>query len=91
MTTDHLSAAIVSNVAAALAEDIGPGDITADLISDSAVAEAIIVARHAMTMAGQPWVNEVFNQLDPEWIQTRIHQPPKIFLRTIKAVWKLKI
>lgn len=57
---------------AALAEDLGSGDITAELLPETATAEAIIVARDAMTMAGQPWVNEVYQQLDPgisvEWL-----------------------
>jgi len=55
----------VANVSAAIAEDLGSGDITADLIAASANAEAIVVARDPMIMAGQPWVNEVYRQLDP--------------------------
>lgn len=70
--SEQLSSAIVDNVAAALAEDIGSGDITAALIPGDANAEAIIYARDAMTIAGQPWVNEVFDQLNPnvsvEWL-----------------------
>jgi nicotinate-nucleotide pyrophosphorylase (carboxylating) len=69
---EHLTAAVVGNVSAALAEDLGSGDITAGLIPESASASAIVVAREAMTMAGQPWVNEVFRQLDEsvtvEWL-----------------------
>jgi nicotinate-nucleotide pyrophosphorylase (carboxylating) len=64
--------AVAANVSAALTEDLGSGDITAKLIPAEATAEAIIVSRDAMTMAGQPWVNEVYRQLDPdisvEWL-----------------------
>lgn len=63
--SEQLTAAIVANVSAAIAEDLGSGDITADLIAASANAEAIVVARDPMIMAGQPWVNEVYRQLDP--------------------------
>jgi nicotinate-nucleotide pyrophosphorylase (carboxylating) len=61
---DHLTAAIVENVAIALSEDLGSGDITAELIPGTANARAIVVAREAMTLAGQPWVDEIYRQLD---------------------------
>jgi len=70
--SDQLSAAIIDNVSAALGEDLGSGDITAGLIAESATAEAIIVARDAMIIAGLPWVNEVYHQLNSdvavEWL-----------------------
>ena len=69
---EHLTAAIVGNVSAALAEDLGTGDITAELIDPSASAEAIVVAREPLIMAGQPWVDEVYRQIDDsvsvEWL-----------------------
>jgi nicotinate-nucleotide pyrophosphorylase (carboxylating) len=55
---------IRSSVAYALAEDVGDGDLTAGLIASSAIMEATIISRDAMTMAGQPWVNEVLRQVD---------------------------
>jgi nicotinate-nucleotide pyrophosphorylase (carboxylating) len=61
---DHLTAAVVENVAIALSEDLGSGDITAELIPGTANARAIVVAREAMTLAGQPWVDEIYRQLD---------------------------
>jgi nicotinate-nucleotide pyrophosphorylase (carboxylating) len=67
-----MTAAVVGNVSAALAEDLGTGDITAELIPESAVAHAIVVAREPMILAGQPWFNEVYRQLDEsvvvEWL-----------------------
>ena len=51
-------------VAAALAEDIGSGDLTAALIDPDAVVGATIIAREPFVLAGHPWANEVFRQLD---------------------------
>lgn len=64
--SDQLTAAIISDVSEILAEDVGSGDVTADIVDTDAVTEAIVVAREPMTLAGQPWVTEVFAQLDPE-------------------------
>ena len=70
--TDHLTAAIIGDVSELLGEDIGSGDVTAEIVDESATAEAIVVAREPMILAGQPWVNEVFAQLDSrivvEWM-----------------------
>ncbi len=49
----------------ALQEDVGSGDITAQLIPAGEMANARIITREAATIAGAPWVNEVFRQLDP--------------------------
>ncbi len=63
--TDELSDELIhGNVAAALAEDIGSGDLTAQLIDEDALVGAQIVAREALVVAGRPWVDEVFRQLD---------------------------
>ena len=51
-------------VAAALAEDVGSGDLTAALIDPDAVVGATIIAREPFVLAGHPWANEVFRQLD---------------------------
>jgi len=48
----------------ALAEDIGSGDITARLIPEDRTATATIITREEAVLCGQPWVNEVFRQLD---------------------------
>ncbi len=59
-----LSTIIAKDVADALAEDVGGGDLTAGLIDADAVVGAQIVAREDMVVAGRPWVDEVFRQLD---------------------------
>ncbi len=64
--TDHLTAAVSDNVRNALEEDLGTGDLTAGLVPKAATARAIVIAKEPMTMAGRPWFNEVFRQLDPE-------------------------
>lgn len=61
-----LAASIVNNVKAALAEDIGTGDITAALIPADQQAQARIITREDCTFCGQAWVEEVFRQLDPQ-------------------------
>lgn len=44
---------------------MGSGDVTAALLPADAVASATIVAREDLTLAGRPWVDEVYRQLDP--------------------------
>lgn len=50
----------------ALEEDIRDGDITAMLIPEDNRAEAKVITREQAIVCGQPWVDEVFRQLDPE-------------------------
>lgn len=56
---------ISSHVALALKEDIGSGDVTADLIPEENQSKANVVCRDDATLAGIPWFNEVFLQIDP--------------------------
>ncbi len=59
-----LNAAIADNVRVALAEDIGSGDITAQLTPADSQGQARVITREPMVLAGQPWVNAVFQALD---------------------------
>ena len=52
------------NVANALREDLGPGDINAGLIAPSTQAVARIVTRGPGVLCGQPWVAEACRQVD---------------------------
>ena len=54
-----------SVVCFALAEDIGSGDITAALIPAVNTVRAKIISRDQGILCGGPWVDEIFNQLDP--------------------------
>ena len=62
---DQLMTAVKDNVAAALAEDIGSGDITAGLINENTLAKARVITREAGIFCGRLWVDEIFRQLDP--------------------------
>jgi len=62
--TDAERQSLGPTVAAALAEDIGDGDLTAALIDEDEVVGATIVARESLVLAGHPWAAEVFRQLD---------------------------
>jgi nicotinate-nucleotide pyrophosphorylase (carboxylating) len=48
----------------ALAEDVGSGDVTAQLVAEDAVAEAHVVVREAAVICGRPWFDRVFSLLD---------------------------
>ncbi|MDG9853597.1 carboxylating nicotinate-nucleotide diphosphorylase [Pseudomonas nitroreducens] len=65
LTLAELSGEIQANVRAALAEDVGSGDITAQLIPAERAASARIITREDATLAGTAWVDEVFRQVDP--------------------------
>lgn len=55
---------IRASVAHLLAEDIGPGDITASLIPETQQAVAEVITRDAAIVCGLAWVNEIFQRLD---------------------------
>jgi len=61
---EQLSAEIEANVRIALAEDIGSGDITAQLIPAEQSASARVITREPAVISGVAWVNEVFRQVD---------------------------
>lgn len=48
----------------ALAEDIGTGDVTCDLIDETSISSATIISREDAIICGIAWVNEIFQQLD---------------------------
>ncbi len=52
-------------VARALREDIGPGDLTAGLIDQRTRAQARVLCREAAVLCGSAWFDETFRQLDP--------------------------
>jgi nicotinate-nucleotide pyrophosphorylase (carboxylating) len=60
-----LTAEIDANVRRALLEDVGSGDITAQLIPAERLAKATVITRDACVVAGSAWVDAVFRQLDP--------------------------
>jgi nicotinate-nucleotide pyrophosphorylase (carboxylating) len=52
------------NVATALTEDIGSGDLTARLVPTHAFAQAKVITREPAVLCGQDWFDEVFRHLD---------------------------
>ena len=62
---------VARQVAAALAEDLGGGDVTAALVPAQQQVRAQIVARETAILCGTDWATETFRQLDPgitlEW------------------------
>lgn len=59
------AAIVAADVDRALAEDLGPGDATADLLPDGP-AEAWVVAKEPGVIAGRPWFDACFRRLDPD-------------------------
>ncbi len=59
-------------VSFSLAEDIGSGDITADLIPETKTISAHIISRDEGIFCGRPWADEIFRQLD----------------HTVKLIWQ---
>jgi len=55
---------IPEQVARALAEDIGPGDVTAALVPAAARAHATLITREPIVLCGSAWLDETFRQLD---------------------------
>ena len=54
-----------ADVARALAEDVGSGDLTAALIDPTRRARARVLAREAAVICGAPWAEATLRQLDP--------------------------
>ncbi len=57
---------VIADARASLEEDVGSGDISADLIPPHTRARAELISREPMIVAGIPWVNAVFELVDPE-------------------------
>jgi len=61
-----LTTHIRANVKAALDEDIGSGDLTAQLIGEGTRASATIITRETAVLCGTLWFEECFLTLDPD-------------------------
>ncbi|MDF9433343.1 MULTISPECIES: carboxylating nicotinate-nucleotide diphosphorylase [Chromohalobacter] len=62
---EALAEDIRTSAARLLAEDVGPGDITAQLIPAKQWAWARIVSREDAVLCGVAWVDELYRRLDP--------------------------
>ena len=67
MRFDPPSAALIlADVRRALAEDLGSGDATAELLPPQAQAAAYVITREAAVLCGQAWFEGCFRELDPQ-------------------------
>ncbi|MBA4502446.1 carboxylating nicotinate-nucleotide diphosphorylase [Marinobacterium marinum] len=66
LTLTELKPIIEENVRTALKEDVGNGDITAELIPAGDQKQARVISRQTAVICGRAWVDEVFRQVDPE-------------------------
>jgi nicotinate-nucleotide pyrophosphorylase (carboxylating) len=74
MSAPKLPDDVSETVRRALAEDMGPGDLTAALIPAEARAEAQVITREDAVLCGTAWFDEVFHQVD----------------KRIRVVWLIK-
>ncbi|MFZ4536533.1 carboxylating nicotinate-nucleotide diphosphorylase [Propionivibrio sp.] len=63
--SNPLDEEIERNVAAALAEDVGSGDLTAQLVPADIITRATIVSRENAVLCGTAWFGRCFERLDP--------------------------
>ncbi len=70
-----LAAAIHRNVQSALDEDVGSGDLTAQLIPEGAQGHATVITRQPMVLCGTGWFEGCFRTLDAGCeIRWRLHE-----------------
>ncbi|MDO9420826.1 MAG: carboxylating nicotinate-nucleotide diphosphorylase [Herminiimonas sp.] len=59
-----LTLAFEANIVAALAEDIGTGDVTGKLVPEQEIVNAHVIVREAAVLCGAPWFDAVMKRLD---------------------------
>lgn len=76
---------VAANVAAALAEDLGTGDVTASLLPDSPDI-AYLLCKEDAVICGRPWFDACHRALDPEVrIDWRIDEGERVAKGTVIA------
>ena len=65
MTPESIAALARADVARALQEDLGSGDLTAALVPEGRRSRARILAREAAVICGAPWAEAALRALDP--------------------------
>lgn len=65
MTPDHMEIPDPAEIDRFLAEDIGSGDLTAAILTETVCASANVMTRESMVVCGQAWFKAVFGRLDP--------------------------
>ncbi|WP_353152879.1 carboxylating nicotinate-nucleotide diphosphorylase [Herminiimonas fonticola] len=59
-----LTVAFEANIVAALAEDVGSGDVTGKLVPEQEIVQARVIVREAAVLCGAPWFEAVMKQVD---------------------------
>jgi nicotinate-nucleotide pyrophosphorylase (carboxylating) len=67
---ETVEAARARNIADALAEDIGTGDWTAQLVPANKIAHAKLIVRQSAVLCGNAWFEGVIHALDPKAVIT---------------------
>lgn len=96
-----LEAEIARNVTAALTEDIGAGDLTAELVPAGNNSIATVIVREPAVICGIPWFNRCFAEIDasirinwrvqegdhvgPDTLLCEIHGPSRALLSGERA------
>jgi len=65
LLNEQLRIEIQRNIAAAFAEDVGTGDLTARLIPSATDARGRVLTREEIVLCGIPWFDAAFTALDP--------------------------
>jgi nicotinate-nucleotide pyrophosphorylase (carboxylating) len=60
-----LAAAFETNIASAIAEDVGTGDVTGKLVPEHDMVKAQVIVREGAVLCGAPWFEGVMTQIDP--------------------------
>jgi nicotinate-nucleotide pyrophosphorylase (carboxylating) len=79
---------IATQVAAALHEDVGSGDVTARLVPAAQSARGTVVTREETVLCGRAWAVETFRQLDAA-IQLKWHADDGECLRAGQVVFEM--
>ncbi|HVI26146.1 MAG TPA: carboxylating nicotinate-nucleotide diphosphorylase [Xanthomonadaceae bacterium] len=76
---------IAADIARALAEDLGSGDVTAQLLPDGA-ADAYLLCKEDAVVCGRPWFDACHRALDPDVrIRWRVREGERVAAGTVIA------
>lgn len=76
----RIRSAVDQNSTAALAEDVGSGDLTASLLPAAKSASARIISREDAILCGMAWFEACFHKLDPQIaIRWHAHEGERIY------------
>lgn len=62
----ELNDSVIADIQKSVIEDIGSGDLTAQLIPQHRQANAQVICREQAVICGRPWFNQAFIELDPD-------------------------